>query len=714
MFASRRWSTVLRLLGVLAALVSVVLAVALVLNARRQQAALQGQMRARRGLQLQAAREHVERFLGEIELCVSLIAGEPSIRQMSEASREYVDYVYRMNYARHRLAEVYVIERGFDGRRRPYMTFELADDAAAAEVHSLEREAAEYAVHVRQLERFEREPELSILLDGPVPLCVGEPGLVCSVPIRVAGRLVGMVAGMFTLRSLSEVIEGSSAGNRLLLVADSGALVGCPHFPPAARAWFAARVGNGAASSFFAGLPESFTAGAFTALWTRPQVPGGGVWYAVSLHDEAAEQGAYGWPGTARTVSGAALLVLLGAAVLVLCRVTPSLALARRESDARARALLISEERLEAVVNNTVAVIYTKDREGRYLLINRRFEELFRVTRAEVVGKTDFDLFPPEAARAYRANDERVLAAGQPLEFEEVAAHADGPHTYISLKFPLYGGQARPEAVCAISTDITGRIRAEVHKREQEARLEQIGRVATLGEMSARLAHEVNQPLAAIANYLHAALGRIRAGGPETAELRVDLEQAAAQAERAGHIIQAVRDFARRRSPARACVQINELITEAAALVQHEARQRQIRIDLALGAVPPIWAAGVQIQQVLVNLIRNGLDAMAETPADGRCLTIASRTEADRVQVDVCDQGHGLADVVSQNLYRAFVTTKAEGMGLGLPISRSIIEAHGGRLWYTRNKRAGLTFHFELPVTRGEAEDAGSSRSHRG
>src|ERR1700690_2026190 len=131
------------------------------------------------------------------------------------------------------------------------------------------------------------------------------------------------------------------------------------------------------------------------------------------------------------------------------------------KTQTREKELRISEERLQSILDNTTAVVYLKDTEGRFILVNRRFETLFHVKRAELVGKTDYDLFPKELSDAFRVNDLRVLTAAAPLEFEEVAQHDDGLHTYISIKFPLLDANGVPNAVCGISTDITDRKRAE-------------------------------------------------------------------------------------------------------------------------------------------------------------------------------------------------------------------------------------------------------------
>ena len=366
-------------------------------------------------------------------------------------------------------------------------------------------------------------------------------------------------------------------------------------------------------------------------------------------------------------------------------------------------ALRESEERLQAILDNTTTVIYLKDLEGRYILVNRRFEELFRVSREEIVGKTDYDLFPREQADAMRANDETALKSPTPVEFEEIASHDDELHTYFSIKFSLYNGNGAPYAVCGISADITARVRAEEEARRHQAELTHVARLGTMGEMATGLAHELNQPLSAIVNYIQACLERIRAGVADYDDLLEDMERAAAQAERAGEIIEHMRNFVRKRTSKRTTADVNDLMREAAALVRPEARQSGVEVRLELASsLPPVIAESIQIEQVIVNLIRNGLEAMADSEDGAQHLTIStSRSRNGLVECAVQDAGLGLSEETVERMFDPFFTTKAGGMGMGLSISRSIIEGHGGRLWTEPNPGCGARFVFTLPIAEG-------------
>jgi C4-dicarboxylate-specific signal transduction histidine kinase len=230
------------------------------------------------------------------------------------------------------------------------------------------------------------------------------------------------------------------------------------------------------------------------------------------------------------------------------------------------------------------------------------------------------------------------------------------------------------------------------------ARLAHVARLTTLGEMAAGLAHELNQPLTAIVNFTQGCVRRIRAGTAQTEELLEVLEEVAAQAERAGEVIRRMRRFAHRIEPCRTSLDVNGLIREAAQLDEAEIRSSSTRLRFNLAeALPAVLGDQAQLEQVLLNLIRNAQEAMAQNAPEQRELTLASSHARGLVTVAVHDTGPKLAAAVRARLLDEFFTTKPQGLGLGLAISRSIIEAHGGRLW-VENRAGGTTFSFTLPV----------------
>jgi C4-dicarboxylate-specific signal transduction histidine kinase len=249
-----------------------------------------------------------------------------------------------------------------------------------------------------------------------------------------------------------------------------------------------------------------------------------------------------------------------------------------------------------------------------------------------------------------------------------------------------------------VATDITLQKQTQELNRQQQEKLQLTARLISVGEMASTLAHELNQPLAAIANYNMGCVRRLRSGEYTAQDLLDAMEKSNAQAERAGKIIQRVREMVRRRDPQRAECSINDIITDIAHMIEIEAEKNGVALSLRLApSLPRVMGDRGMLEQAILNLTRNAIEAMRDTPAAARSLMIASRCD-DRamIEIDVCDSGCGIPDELADNLFTPFFTTKRDGMGMGLTICRSIAEFHDGRLWASRNADAGSTFHFSL------------------
>jgi two-component system sensor histidine kinase DctS len=250
--------------------------------------------------------------------------------------------------------------------------------------------------------------------------------------------------------------------------------------------------------------------------------------------------------------------------------------------------------------------------------------------------------------------------------------------------------------------DITDRKRAEELNRQQEEKLQESSRLATMGEMSSMLAHELNQPLAAISSYTAGALNVLERAAQDAAPvdpglLRRALEQARAQAQRAGQIIRSVHEFVKKREPRRQLVAIDDVVDGVRALVELQARQAYVslQVDVAPG-LPPVLADRVLLEQVLLNLTRNAIEAMTGVGPEHRLLRIEASRADGQVSVSVIDRGHGIGPEVAERLFSPFFSTKAEGMGMGLSICRTAIEFHGGTLVHAPNPGGGTIFTFSL------------------
>jgi PAS domain S-box-containing protein len=535
-------------------------------------------------------------------------------------------------------------------------------------------------------------------------------------------------------------------------------------------------------------------------------------------------------------------------------------------------ALRASERRLVDIVDHTTALIFIKNLELRYLLVNREYERLFDVRRDEVRGKTDFDIHPHDVAETLRANDRQVIEAGGPAQFEEVVPSKGSTRHYIVVKFLLRDQANEPYAICGIATNITAlkqteelqirharqaALRADIHaafsggadsslqtilqssteaivrhlgaafariwtlneqgnilelqasagqytrldgtharvpvgelkigliakerkphlindvlrdqhisdpewaKREgmaafagypliveghlvgvlamfardalspetlealasvadtvgqgierkqaqealraRNAELAHITRVMSMGEITSSIAHEINQPLGAIVNYGNAVLRMISTGSASETDIKSVLSAMVDDANRASAIIARIRALSKNTPPEMEALQVSDLFAEVLPLVKHELARHQI----ALKTVFPehlflVRGDRIQLQQVLLNLMINGIEAMTQVPEDRRQLFIEAQSQASEeessIVVSVTDSGIGVKPDDLPKLFQAFYTTKPEGMGLGLAISRSIVEAHGGRLWASPNADLGVTLRFSLPV----------------
>jgi C4-dicarboxylate-specific signal transduction histidine kinase len=249
-----------------------------------------------------------------------------------------------------------------------------------------------------------------------------------------------------------------------------------------------------------------------------------------------------------------------------------------------------------------------------------------------------------------------------------------------------------------VATNITERKRGEAIFHEQQEKIEANARFVAVGEMASTLAHELNQPLAAVVNYSMGCVRRLRSGAQwNVAELLEMMEKTAAQAERAGKVLQRVRGFVGRRAPALVRCDFNEVIRNIMPMLLNEAQQHSADISLELAPQPAVVRGDtLLLEQVILNLARNALEAMGDTPAPERRLTIRSHVQDSAVVAEFIDRGRGIDPQLEAHLFTPFFSTKARGTGLGLHICRSIVEAHGGRLWMSRNAERGATFHVSL------------------
>jgi PAS domain S-box-containing protein len=292
----------------------------------------------------------------------------------------------------------------------------------------------------------------------------------------------------------------------------------------------------------------------------------------------------------------------------------------------------------------------------------------------------------------------RAEGAGWTEEYRIV--RSDGTQRWIyDHGVPVKDETGAVVRLVGIAEDVTASRQAAEQLRQQREELAHVARLNTMGEMASSLAHELNQPLAAIATYTSSGLIGLQSGSLGADRWQELLQKVNTQAQRAGDIINRLKALVAKRAPHRSQVNVNDLVHDVAALMDSELRTKRVRLELQLEPVlPSAHADPVQIQQVLVNLLMNGIDAVSDQPVDGRRLQVRTSHRAGRgVLVLVSDAGPGMSSEHVEQVFEPFYTTKASGMGMGLSISRSIIEAHGGHLTVDAGPEQGATFRFDLP-----------------
>ena len=260
-----------------------------------------------------------------------------------------------------------------------------------------------------------------------------------------------------------------------------------------------------------------------------------------------------------------------------------------------------------------------------------------------------------------------------------------------------------------VITRLITQVRAsEETLRKAQAELAHISRVMTMGELAASIAHEINQPLAAIANNGSACLRWLAGDSPNLEEARKTAQHIIRDGQRAGEVIARIRSLLRKTEAKKTRLDINQTIQEIITLTRNEATRKSVTLRLELAPdLPPVWGDRVQLQQVMLNLVMNGIESMAaKTGPPPELLIYSKRYETDQILVAVQDFGVGLGSQNIEEIFNAFFTTKAQGLGMGLAISRSIVEDHGGRLWVTPNEGAGATFQFTLLQYQKSGENA--------
>ncbi|HRN66404.1 MAG TPA: PAS domain S-box protein, partial [Alicycliphilus sp.] len=369
----------------------------------------------------------------------------------------------------------------------------------------------------------------------------------------------------------------------------------------------------------------------------------------------------------------------------------------------------------KAMEDSLVTGLRARDIHGRITYVNPAFCAMVGFSTSELVGLDTPPYWPPEHAREY-AERQMVRMAGRldpPREgYESTFMRKDGTRlTVMIFEAPLINAQGLHTGWMGSFLDVTEQRRAEELSRTSQERLQATARLATVGEMASLLSHELNQPLAAIASYASGSLnllGPAQAAQPpsahDLADLRVGVQRIAAQAERAGRVIKSVHDFVRRRDQSRAPASAQALFDAVLPLIRLQAHKIGVRVVLDIQAgLPPVLCDRTMVEQVLLNLARNAMQSMDDPQIHPRILDLHVRRAASNaargwLEFSVADMGSGIPEDVAERLFTPFYTTRAEGMGLGLSLCRTVVEQHGGFLGHAQRQPRGTVFTFTLPV----------------
>ncbi len=368
------------------------------------------------------------------------------------------------------------------------------------------------------------------------------------------------------------------------------------------------------------------------------------------------------------------------------------------------------EAHLRSILETIPDAMIVIDERGHIRSLSAAAEKMFGFREAEVLGENVSALMPSPDRERHDSYLEHYLSTGERkiigIGRVTTARHRDGS----TFPIDLHIGEARigdERLFTGFIRDLTERQQAELRLHDLQSELAHVSRVTAMGTLATSIAHELNQPLTAIANYVEAASDLLLENtDTETIGIvREALAECAAQSVRAGQIVRRLRDFISRGESERRIESLSRVVNEASAMALIGAGERGVEVQVKLDPLADkVLVDRIQVQQVILNLVRNAIEAMAESPV--RRLRLSSRTVgAGQIEVMIEDSGPGLATEVAERLFQPFVSTKSEGMGLGLSICHTIVHGHGGRIWADASMLGGTAFHFTLIDASGDHDD---------
>lgn len=565
-----------------------------------------------------------------------------------------------------------------------------------------------------------------------VGLTTGAPGLFIAEPVRDQGGARGVVKGVVAVKvGLDELSQAWAKAAAPVLLQDSRGIVFLSSEPewlyrsrrplsPEDLDWLARHEQYGPPQTqTYPALPWRLERSADQAEYRLHTRQGGRQRELLALDTPLPE---LGWTLTVSTdLAEVALarrqalaLATLGAAVLLLAalgwqqreRRFAEQRQARQELELRVqertRDLQLAHAFRKAMEDSLLVGMRARNREGRIIYVNPALCEMVGYRADELLGCLPPYPYwhPDELDRHQRDSEAALQGRAAPQGFESRIRHRDG-HDVITMVYtaPLIDEQGQHLGWMSSVVDISAQRQAEQRQREQALQLQRSARLASLGEMASTLAHELNQPLMALSNFALAAQALARQGPPEL--LQSALGDIVAQARRAGEIVQRVRGLIRPQGGQHQACDLAQVVERVQGLLQTELAAAPLRLDRAvLAALPPVRGDRLLLEQLLINLLQNALQATEHLPTSRRTLELSASVQGEQVELCVADHGPGVSAALREQVFNPFFSTKADGLGLGLNICRTLVEAHGGQLGVRERSdgQPGAVFFFTLPL----------------
>ena len=371
-----------------------------------------------------------------------------------------------------------------------------------------------------------------------------------------------------------------------------------------------------------------------------------------------------------------------------------------RHRRARAESALVQSQRgLHLITDSLPALIAQVDRDQRYQFVNRAYEHWFGLSPSQALGRTMREVLGEQLYRSVQPYVERALSGEQVSFTTEILSQGGHPRAVEATFVPDCEEHGNVRGFYALKLDVTDRNRAQHEARSLLNELAHANRISMMGELAATLAHELSQPMTAIMSNAQAATRFLDRSSPDLDEVREILREIAEEDARAGEVIRRMRTLVKKERASFQPLNLNEILHEVVWLLRNDAMIRKVGIELQLDPyLPAVGGDRIQLQQVVMNLLLNAFDAIAESSSENRTVLVETSQHDAEIQVTVRDCGAGITPETLEHLFQPFNSSKRNGLGMGLSISRSIVGLHGGRLWGDNNSGPGATFSFTLPV----------------